>query len=237
MGEMSPAFGAGSLSDGRARGGREGRGGAPAMMQRPPAPLRIALTTSLTPRRRACGARARVDGAARRASAGPAAHLGGGRLLDEFVQLLRELLVGEGRRDRGQRLEPLLVGLDAGRNCLVGLLVVLHLLVLLARLGRVLAVGLALPHGARGARTSELAAPVYRDHCLWPPLTCPRRRCPDLASPGLLVMKPKVNCGMGRSCPGGVFQNDTPGVVGSVIMRVPLAADCQRTRSGPPGAR
>ena len=31
-------------------------------------------------------------------------------------------------------------------------------------------------------------------------------------------------------------QNDTPGVVGSVIIRVPLAADCQRTRSGPPGA-
>ena len=34
-----------------------------------------------------------------------------------------------------------------------------------------------------------------------------------------------------------VTQNDTPGVVGSVIIRVPLAADCQRTRSGPPGAR
>ena len=34
-----------------------------------------------------------------------------------------------------------------------------------------------------------------------------------------------------------VTQNDTPGVVGSVIMRVPLAASCQRTESGPPGAR
>ncbi|CAH0367559.1 unnamed protein product, partial [Pelagomonas calceolata] len=62
-------------------------------------------------------------------------------LLHELVQLFGQLLVGERRRDRAQCLEALLVRL--GRRSLV---VVVGLL-LLARLGLRLALGLALAHG------------------------------------------------------------------------------------------